>query len=72
LKSKIHLSEFENAFRSFWQRQHVDFVFEVKIHLSELYIYNSFDRLASFFDRLASFFVCSNNDATYFGCFADA
>jgi hypothetical protein len=23
------------------------------------------------FDRLASFFACSNNDATYFGCFAD-
>jgi hypothetical protein len=23
------------------------------------------------FDRLASFFACSNNDATYFGCFTD-
>jgi hypothetical protein len=44
----------------------VDFVFEVKIHLSELNVFYNV------FDRLASFFACLNNDATYFGCFADA
>jgi hypothetical protein len=36
-KSKIHLSEFENVIRSFWRRQHVDFIFEVKVNLKTLF-----------------------------------